>query len=53
MTWCSAHKRGCLRNLERYPNGNWKLDPSCPRCQALQLMLDRVAEISYRPAEVA
>jgi hypothetical protein len=53
MTWRSAHARGCLRNLENYPNGNWRLDSNCPRCQALQLMIERVAEINNRAEEVA
>jgi hypothetical protein len=53
MTWRHAHTPGCQRDLAGYPDSNWKLDPNCRRCQALALMLDRVAEISYRPAEVA
>jgi hypothetical protein len=52
MTWRHGHKRDCRRELAGYPNGNWKLDPTCPRCQALAVMLERVAEINHRPERV-
>jgi hypothetical protein len=52
MTWRHAHIRGCKRELGGYPDSNWKLDPACQRCQALQLMLDRAAENNHRPEKV-